>query len=147
MAAADTAAASAPASRRPQPATARPVKASGSAAIRAVRAVVPRGMSPRGVSTCVLPIVAAFFGRYLLHSCRADMLTEGWPLRRARGTARPGGGVREATTSRVPDAAPDVDDVLGTRRNTPVTDCSSCSPSRYATVTVAVTRRVGDAAD
>src|SRR5919107_1866782 len=111
MAPAETASASAPASRRPQPATARPVKASGSAAIRAVRAVVPRGISPRGVSTCVPTIVSAFPGRYLPDRARAHMVAargifRGRGARRVRvRVIRPPGGHARDDRFRPPVAA------------------------------------------
>ena len=96
-AAADTASASAPASRRPQPATARPVNASGRAAIRAVRAVVPRGRSPRGPSPPGVVHLRAhhrlrFPRRYLPDRMRTGHGVPDCPPRGVGGPGRDGSG-------------------------------------------------------
>src|SRR3954452_9536425 len=124
--AADTASASAAASRRPHPATARPAQASGRAAIRAVRAVEPRGsplrgvsppgLSSRGASTYAPTIVSVSpDGTRPSRSYTHDRGRAG--VRRPLSPARPGSVVGDGRVARaVPTAyagghqQPDVDD-------------------------------------
>ena len=130
MAAADTASGSAPASRRPHPATARPVNASGRAAIRAVRAVVPRGspsrppspgLSPRCASTYAPTIVFALSRRYPADPAATHMLagSPGGPGPFRRRVRVPPGQLRRkvstASTRRL-SSGPAVQPELGEHR-------------------------------